>query len=218
MELRGVPCFLDPARLLSPCTGEPLAAYTGHTMPLHNDPRLDHGFLTDHWAPRGRIPRSLQQGDTVGFMALVEPPGEPGRRYIGLVALLTVEKIVDTAATGWEKAVMEEPVLAQSPHYWRAERDNPVALLGEAVLLEPPPPLSAPGRLTEPSTWARSLLGEAAERLARGRFRRSRLLALDAAEVLDQAERLGSAPVPGSQRPLHCAPAKTRPQPNINKR
>lgn len=218
MELRGTPCFLDPARLLSPCTLEPLTAYTGHRRPLHNDPRLDLGFLTDHWAPRGRIPRRLGLGDTIGFMALVEPLGEPGRRYIGLVALLTVERIIDTALTGWEKAVEEEPALAQSPHYWRTARDNPVALLGQAVLLEPPPPLSAPGRLAEPSNWAKQLLGGDAEKLARGRFRRSRLLGIDAARVLGHAAEHGSKPMPGHRRPLRCAPATTSPQPTINKR
>lgn len=166
------------------------------------------------------MPRRLAPGDTLGFMALVEPLGEPRRRYIGLAALLEVQRIIDTAATGWENAIAAAPFLAESPHYWRAQRDHPVALLGRAVLLEPPPPLSAPGRLTEPSGEAQGLLGEAAERLARGRFRRSRLLPLDAGSVLDWARGIGSEPVPGHRRPMRCTAAapKTGNHTTINKR
>ena len=197
-RLRMAPCFLDPYCTLSPCTKKPIADYIlGEPFLLHNDPRLDLGFYTGYWAPRGRIPRGLREGDLVLFMAgLVreesleesrrglEAVQERGAGGVYVVGGLIVERILDVFREGWEKALKEHYWLQCSPHYWR-RGDAPVALIGRGFLLYPP--LRASSRNREPSRELASLIGlKKATALARSNYRRSGLLPLDAWKLLEE--------------------------------
>ena len=203
--MRRVPCFLRPRCLLSPCSLRSLSFYMARYSPvLHNDPRLDKGFYTGYWAPRGRLPRSLGRGDVLLFVAglvwedytgLATRPGklvERGLAGIYFVGGIVIEEILDTRSMGWSRALHRWPRLVYSPHYWR-RRDTPVAVVGQGFMFRPLLPASAPGTLRAPSEAAIELLGaEAAKGLARSRFRRSRLVELSLDLVKAVAEKHGS--------------------------
>ncbi len=204
--LRGRPPPLDPWVAGDPCTGRAVAWFQplGLEWPLHRDPRLDLGWYMDRWAPRGRLPRRLAGGGLLLFVAglAVYPEGfwaerrslseirrafrgavEAGRAGVYLVGLLEAWEALDVGREGWGRLLARCPTGAESPHYWTRDHWT-VALLGRGFLVEPPLYMGRPGSASEA---ARQLLGgEAAEALARGRFRRSRLLALslDALESL----------------------------------
>ena len=206
------PCFLRPDCLLSPCTLRPLSFYmVRYTPVLHNDPRLDKGFYTGYWAPRGRLPRALSRGDLLLFVAglvhedyarRADKPGKLVQRgFAGIyfVGGIVVEDIVDVGETGWRRALEKWPRLVYSPHYWR-RGDTPVAVIGSGFVLRPPLPASAPGTLREPSEAAKEILGnDAAWGLARSRFRRSRLIPMALELVERAAQRHGSRIVAAGQ-------------------
>ncbi len=207
-NLQGLPPFMDPFRWRSRCTGLPLAHYmpVGGEWPMHNDPRLDLGFYTDRFAPHGRLPRSLEPGDVIGFVAglAVYPQGfwerrrrrseilrafreSVSRRRVGLylIALLEVEKLVDTLTVGWENALKMIPALRESPHYHVG--DPAVAVVGRFVMPREPVPLAYPssGRLcgsaAEPLL---DLLGmEAALSFLRQGCRKSRMVDVDPSTI-----------------------------------
>ncbi len=216
------PCFLRAECLASPCTGEPLSRYIVRgSGVLHNDPRLDLGFLTDRPAPRGRIPRGLGPGDLVLFAAgLSRRPAQGpllrrllrvGEAGIYIVAGLLVREVVDVGGKGWPAAIREHPELAESPHYWRRPRDHPVALIGEAFTVKPPIPASKPRSPSQPSRELELLLGrEIASKLARGRYRRTRLLPLEASTILSTMEELGYRIL--KPRPQQCTCKNTSPR------
>jgi len=208
---------MDPASVVDPCTGRPLLDFlpVDRWWLLHNDPRLDLGFYTDYYAPRGRLPRSLAGGDVVGFVAglAVYPEGFWSRRRslpeirralhlaagkeraaVHLVGFLEVEEVVDTARTGWGRLLARHPQLRSSPHYARHD-DYPTAVIGRGYLVYPPAPLSEPrpwlARQPPSRLLARMLGEEAAWALARGNYRRSRLARLDAGELREVLEEAG---------------------------
>ncbi len=204
-SMRRVPCFLRPRCLLSLCSLRPLSFYMARYSPvLHNDPRLDKGFYTGYWAPRGRLPRSLGRGDVLLFVAglvqedyagLATRPRklvERGLAGIYFVGGIAIEEILDTRSTGWGEALRRWPWLAYSPHYWR-RGDTPVAVVGQGFMFRPPLLASAPGTLRAPSEAAIELLGaDAARGLARNHFRRSRIVELGLGLVRAVAEKHGS--------------------------
>ena len=203
--MRRVPCFLRPQCLLSPCSLRPLSFYMARYSPvLHNDPRLDKGFYTGYWAPRGRLPRSLGRSDVLLFVAglvqedyagLATRPGKlvgRGLAAVYFVGGIVIEEILDTKPMGWSEALRRWPWLVYSPHYWR-KGDTPVAVIGQGFMFRPPLPASAPGTLRAPSEAAIELLGaNAAKGLARSRFRRSRIVELSFDLVEAVAEKHGS--------------------------
>ncbi|RUM47831.1 MAG: hypothetical protein DSY37_01310 [Hyperthermus sp.] len=167
--------LLDPEAVGDPCTGMPLS----HFMPrggewlIHNDPRLDLGFYTDYYAPRGRLPRRpghrLSKGDVIGFAAGLAYYGDgfwetrrsmyeirmefksavkEGRAAIYLVGFIKVARIVDVGSVGWERAVREFPQLRESPHLLGAVEgggdEGTIAVIGEGYIVRPPAPLSTP--------------------------------------------------------------------------
>ena len=204
-SMKRTPCFLRPQCLLSCCSLRPLSFYMARYSPvLHNDPRLDKGFYTGYWAPRGRLPKSLKRSDVLLFVAglvwedyagLATRPRrlvEKGLAGIYFVGGIVIEEMLDTRSMGWKRLIHRWPQLVYSPHYWR-KRDNPVAVVGQGFMLKPPLPASQPGTLRAPSEAAIELLGaEAARGLARNRFRRSRLVELSLGLVKVVAERHGS--------------------------
>ncbi len=203
--MRRVPCFLRPQCLLSPCSLRSLSFYMARYSPvLHNDPRLDKGFYTGYWAPRGRLPRSLGRGDVLLFVAglvredyagLATRPGKLVRRGLAgvyFVGGIVIEGILDTKSIGWREALRRWPQLVYSPHYWR-RGDTPVAVVGQGFMFRPPLLASAPGTLRAPSEAAIELLGaNAAKGFARNRFRRSRIVELGLDLVRAVAEKHGS--------------------------
>jgi hypothetical protein len=198
------PCFMNPECMLSPCTARRLADYMPRRYVLHNDPRLDHGFYTGYYAPRGRIPRMISGGDVVLFaagLAKEQVLGEKQWRSLAVLAAkglagiylvggILIEHIIDVSDLGWSRALAMYPRLVFSPHYWR-RWDAPVALTGKGFWVLPPLPLSG-GSLREASAEARRLLGSSvAESFARSRFRRTRLLSMGFARFVETLESLG---------------------------
>ena len=230
---------LEPSRAVDPCTSRPLVEY----MPLeggwtlHWDPRLDLGFYTDYYAPRGRLPHRpghrLNQGDVLAFMAglAVYPEGfwerrrrkndilrafrrsvSEGRAGIYLVGLIRIRAVIDVSRTGWNHALTLHPQLRLSPHYHRPV-DEPVAVIGEGYLVEPPAPLSKPnGALARqpPSPLLEQLIGSAAAKaVARGNYRRSRVVRVGFNRLQSLLEEKGYRLVPAPPPPPPPSPSSS---------
>ncbi|MET1128705.1 MAG: hypothetical protein ABWW70_05255 [Thermoproteota archaeon] len=212
---------MDPSRWVDPCTGSPLERFMPYDRRwmLHNDPRLDLGFYTDYFAPRGRLPRrlgvKLGKGDVLGFVAglAVYPEGfwerrrslaevrrafrgavAEGRAAVYVVGFIEVEAVVDISATGWSTLLSVYPKLRESPHYAR-EGDAPVAVIGQGYLVEPPCPASTPSASIDrqpPSELLQRVAGrEAALAFSRSNYRRSRVLRLSARQLAEELQREG---------------------------
>lgn len=199
---RIVPPHLLADRIIDSCSGRRLSTYYpieyGVEPLIHRDPRLDLGFYTGYYAPKGRLPKKndkkLGRGDYLLFMAgLARYPkdfwstrrrlGEirrvfrklvrEGRTGIYIVGGLRVVEVIDTSTTGWSKAVGEYPFLAESPHYYRLN-DYPVAVVGEPLKMNPIV-ISDPNR--KPTDSLVALVGrEHAWRIARNNYRKSRII------------------------------------------
>ena len=187
-RLREKPCFLDPDCTKTRCTNKPLSHYMQKPYPLHNDPRLDQGFYTGYWAPRGVIPRDFKPtGILLFFAGLAAEHHSKRPRLKSLVAEqlggvylvggILVEEVIDTSKTGWRRALKQHPELICSPHYWRRDVDMPLAVLGRGFALDPPIPAHSPETPERPSQLLTRLLGEkAAQGFALNNYRRTRLV------------------------------------------
>ncbi|KSW12156.1 hypothetical protein CF15_05175 [Pyrodictium occultum] len=111
-----------------------------------------------------------------------------GRAGVYLVGLLEVREILDASEQGWAAILQRHPELRHSPHLLRPG-DRPAAVTGRGLLVHPPAPLSEPGpgpQAQRPARLLQRLLGaSAAEALARGRYRRSRIVDRSLDEVAE---------------------------------
>lgn len=198
--------FIDPNKVVDPCTHMPLRRFQPweQSWLLHNDPRLDLGFYTGYYAPRGRLPRRpghrLVRNDVLGFIAglAVYPEGfwdkwkrlqdirrafknavNSGRAGVYLIGFIVVKAVINIEAVGWNKALEMFPQLSQSPHYLR-KYDHPVAVIGEGYIVRPPVRLTEPSQglaRMKPNSFLKRLIGDdAAKALAQSNYRRSRIM------------------------------------------
>ncbi len=156
-----IPSWLNPYKVIDSCTGNPIVKF----MPwdkkwvLHNDPRLDLGFLTDRPIARGgRIPWGIVNEGIVIFVSglITYPKGfwEIPRRFVEIkrffresmencraslyaVGGLVIKDFIDILEVGWKKAIEKYPCLEQSPNYWYLDPEV-IVLIGEPFKLRPP--------------------------------------------------------------------------------
>ncbi len=188
--------------IADPCTGNKLSIYYPieyDIKPLvHRDPRLDLGFYTGYYAPKGRLPKregkKLSRGDYLLFMAglamypkvfwsrrrklseiknIFRKLVREGKAGVFIVGGLRVIELIDTSATGWSSVLDYYPFLAESPHYYRVN-DYPVAVVGESLNINPLMIADSTGKPTEKLI---ALIGEEyARRIARNNYRKSSVI------------------------------------------
>jgi hypothetical protein len=202
-DLSSIPVFMDPSKIIDKCTNAPLSIYYKFSRfkarAIHNDPRPDLGFYTEEDRP-SRIPkRKLRRGDIVLFMAgLARYPDEIWyldqvnmRRLlydlkkaekigIYIVGGIIVDKIIEIGGD-WNEYIIKYPVLSYSPHYYRLERRETVAVLGRGFTVNPPVRIAS--ITLEGYRLSRGLIHligyRDSEKLARQNFRKSRYKVVD---------------------------------------
>ncbi len=202
-KYRTIPSHLLAGNIVDECNGRELSQYypveLGENPIVHRDPRLDKGFYTGYYAPKGRIPRRhgkrLGRGDYLVFIAGLAryPRGfwEKRRRLaeihraftearrrgltgIYIVGYIVVEDIVDVNADGWSRVLEKYSFLKESPHYYRVN-DKPVAVIGKPVKTRPP--IMIADSTGSPTIMLAELIGrENALKLAKNHYRKSRVL------------------------------------------
>ncbi len=209
-----IPPWLNPYKVIDSCTGK----YIEKFMPwdkrwvLHNDPRLDLGFLTDRPVARGgRIPWGIINEGVIIFVSglIVYPKDfwEVPRRFVEIkkifkesmenckaslyaVAGLIVKNFIDILESGWKKAIDKYPCLRESPNYWYLDPEV-IALIGEPFKLRPPVKLYTFCNWNVSDVLVELLGSEVAEKVARHIIRKTNPFFIkDPLEVLERYAKL----------------------------
>jgi hypothetical protein len=197
-----IPDHLLPGNIVDDCTGYKLSFFYPIEYldkPIHRDPRLDLGFYTGYYMPRGRLPvkndKRLGRDDLLLFMAGLCRYDEDlwGRGYglsyfkkvfrrvyrsgfcgIYIVGGIIVEDVIDVSIYGWRDIIGSYPFLKYSPHYYRVG-DEPVAVIGSGFKLVKP--LLIGFRRGVYSSYFEELIGRRdALMVSMNNFRRSRVI------------------------------------------
>ncbi|MCD6195438.1 MAG: hypothetical protein J7J82_01465 [Staphylothermus sp.] len=203
--LRNDPKHLRMDKIIDKCTNKPIKEFYPKRIRekylyVHYDPRLDKGFYTDYYMPRGRLPKKknkrLDENDLLLFMAgIVESKKSNitkipsinksvrnGKAGIFIIGGIIVEEIINVSEIGWKKAIKKYPELKLSPHYYRYG-DSPVAVIGKSFILEEPYPLMMFPRIINKNAF--KLLGkEILYNMIRNNFRRSRVFETNPDKIL----------------------------------
>jgi len=199
------PKHLRMDKIIDKCTNKPIKEFYPKRIRekylyVHYDPRLDKGFYTDYYMPRGRLPKKkdkrLGENDLLLFMAgiikrekqnstkipSINKYNKNGKAGIFIIGGIIVEEIIDTEEIGWKKAIKKYPELKLSPHYYRYG-DKPVAVIGKSFILEEPYPLMIFPRIINKDAY--QLLGkEILYNMVRNNFRRSRVFETNLDKIL----------------------------------
>lgn len=201
-KLREVPEHLQPDKIVDLCTKKKLSSFyplEHRNNPLHNDPRLDLGFYTGYYMPKGRIPhraeKRLGENDLLLFMAgLARYPENfwsksrslreikkafresvrRGKSGIFIIGGIIVREIIDISETGWGIMIKKYPVIKHSPHYYR-RNDYPVAVIGKGFFLKKPFRIST-SNLKPTKNFVELIGKENAYNTARNNYRRTRVI------------------------------------------
>ncbi len=203
--LRNDPKHLRMDKIIDKCTNKPIKVFyplriRKKYLYVHYDPRLDKGFYTDYYMPKGRLPKKrdkrLDENDLLLFMAGImrrekrdsaKTPSlnkyiKNGKAGIFIIGGIIVDEIINTEEIGWKEAVKKHPELKLSPHYYRYG-DKPVAVIGKSFILQEPYPLMIFSRIINKDAY--QLLGkEILYNMVRNNFRRSRVFETNPDKIL----------------------------------
>ena len=215
-QLREIPSHLNAIKIIDKCTNMQLSMFyprewvINNKLAVHNDPRLDLGFYTGHYAPIGRIPRRLARNDYILFMAglakyragfwdkprskseiikAFKEAKDKGNAGIYIVAYIKVNDIVEIK--NWLQAIKKYPNLKYSPHYyWEDTQRITVAVIGESNYIIPPIKIFDL-KEKKPTRVLVDLIGkENTVRLIKNNFRKSRLIIMDSEQIENLIESL----------------------------
>lgn len=160
-DLRKIPLFLDPRKIIDHCRNTPLISYYRFSKydvkAIHNDPRIDLGFYTEDNKPSRLPKKKLKKNDIILFMTGLAfyPPEiwfsnkanmnkilyelkKNGKIGIYIVGGLIVNNLIEINGINWDKIIAKYPVLTYSPHYYRLRREKTLAILGRGFYIDPP--------------------------------------------------------------------------------
>ncbi len=209
-RLRRIPPWLNPYKVIDPCTGKHMINYlpSDKKWVLHNDPRLDLGFLTDKPMARGgRIPWGVIKGSVVVFVSgLIDYPEgfwETPRRFAEIrhlfreamsdcraalyaVGGMIVDNFIDILDLGWKRAIDRHPCLKESPNYWYQDPEV-IAILGKPFRLRPPVKLYTYCNWKATQALIELLGSETSEKVLRNELKRMNLFEVqDPLEILER--------------------------------